>query len=119
MTDRGSSRPLRRLARMTRQLALFVFRVVLTAFLWVLWTVAVLVLHVSRPFVSYPLMFAAMGAAGAAVWFGFTGAWTDAAQAALVVVVVGGLLTAYGTFAERLDPDFFRSKPYPPWWWYF
>jgi hypothetical protein len=92
---------------------------IVTAPLWLLWMVVVVVLIVARPFIVYPLTFATLGGAVAGAWFAYTGAWSDAAQAALVAVIAGGLLAAYVAFAERIDPDAMRPTLDPPWWWYF
>ena len=51
-----------------------------------------------------------MGRIGADAWFSYTGAWTDAAQAAAVVVISGGLLMAYLALIDRFEPADFRER---------
>jgi hypothetical protein len=86
--------------------------------LWLLWMVAAVVLIVARPFILYPLVFARLGGAATSAWFAYTGAWSDAAQAALVTVIAGGLLVAYVAVMEHIAPDDPHPTCYPPWWWY-
>jgi len=81
--------------------------------------VAVVVLHLTKPFILYPLVLLVLGGAGAAVAFGFMHQWRDVGQAVMLATGAWLALMVYHAIASRLDPNFFDRTPLPPWWWYF
>lgn len=117
MTDRGSLRPFSRLASVAGRSLLFAFMLVLALPLWIVLTVGVAVLHLVRPFVTIPLGFVAVGGAAVAIYFAATGEWSSAGSAAICSAISGTLLVAFTALGERVNPDFGRSTPLPPWWW--
>ena len=117
MTDQGSSRPFSRLANMVGRGLLFALMLVVALPLWTVLTVAVAVLHLVRPFVTIPLGFVAVGGAAVAVYFAVTGEWSSVGSAAICSAISGTLLVAFTALGERVNPDFGRSTPLPPWWW--
>lgn len=117
MTERGSSRPLSRLAIRAGRGLLLALLLVAAVPLWVLFTVGVALLHLIRPFVIIPLGLIAVGGAGVAIYFGLTGDWGSVASAVICSIVSSILLLGFTTLGEWLDPDFGRPTQLPPWWW--
>ncbi len=117
MTGRGSRRPFVRLADRAGQLLVTVVVLIVTTPLWLLWGIVVTVLIVSRPFIVYPLALATLGGAFASAWFAYSGAWMDAAQAAVAAVISCGLFMAYVAFTDHIGFTDVRPPPYPPPWW--
>jgi hypothetical protein len=102
-----------------RGILLRVIGAVLALPLWVTQFLLVLLLPFGRVFVAFPLALATIGGLGAGVYLGFHHAWGDAARAVVVGVVASAALTGFTHVAEKVDPDFSRPRPAPPWWWYF
>ncbi len=74
---------------------------------------AVAVLHLTRPFVYYPLAAGVLGGVVFGGYFAYAGSWSDAGSAFLLAVICGAILAVYSFVAEKLDPDFFQ--PRLPW----
>ena len=117
MTDRGSSSPVHRPAKLAGWLAAFLIGVAIFVPLYVLWIAAVVLLRVTKPFIYYPLALGTVGGVIFGGYFAFVRAWSDAGEAILVALVGGAVLAAYSALAERLDPEFLRPPNLPPWWW--
>jgi hypothetical protein len=96
-----------------------VLGVILALPLWLFWFLAILLLPISRPLVQFPLGLCAFGGFGAGILFVRGGAWSDATEAVLLGIGAAVLLAVYTRLAEKIDPDFSRPTPWPPWWWYF
>ncbi len=120
MTDRGSSRSIiRRPAHTAGRLFLCAIGVILAIPLWLFWFLAILLLPLSRPFVLVPLGLCVAGGFAAGVYFAHGHAWGDAIQAFGIGIGAAVFLAAFTALAEKIDPDFSRPTPWPPWWWYF
>ena len=118
MADGRSGRLLGRLALRAGQLLLSGVLLIVTAPLWLACTLVLMVLLMARPFIVAILGAAVLGGLGASAFFAYPSAWSDAAQAAVIVVITGGLWTAYLAFADRFNPPDIRdSFLFPPWWW--
>ena len=118
MANGRSDRLLGRLALRAGRLLLSGILLIVTAPLWLACTLVLIVLLAARPFIAPLLGAAGLGGLGAGAFFAYTGAWSDAAQAAVIVVITGGLWSAYLAFADRFNPSDIRdSFFFPPWWW--
>ena len=119
MMDRPPARPPAPPAPRAGRILLRILGVILAIPLWLFWLLAILLLPISRPFVQFPLGFAAFGGFVAGIMFARGGAWGDAATAVLLGLGAAVLLAVYTSIAEKIDPEFGRPTPWPPWWWYF
>lgn len=119
MTEPGSSRPLPRRALMAGRAALLVVAVIVSLPIWLVWTVAVALLSVARPFVTVPLGLAMVAACGLAVYFGVQGELASATRAAIVAAFVGAAFFGFTLLGDRIGSRGSPSWPMPPWWWYF
>ena len=81
MTAPGSSRPLPRRALRAGRVALLVVAVIVSIPVWLVWTLAVALFSVARPFVTVPLGLAMVAACGLAIYFVTQGELASAARA--------------------------------------
>ncbi len=119
MMDRLVRRPTGRPAHRAGRLFLRALGLLLALPCWLFWLLAILLLPISRPLVQFPLGLGAVGGLFAGVLFARGGAWGDAASAIGLGLGAAVLLAVYTVVAEKIDPQFSRPTPWPPWWWYF
>ncbi|WP_454888840.1 hypothetical protein [Sphingobium indicum] len=119
MADSGHGRSYGRPAHRAGRLALRALGVILAIPCWLFWLLAILLLPIGKPFVQLPLGLCAVGGLFAGVLFALGKARGDAAIAVLLGLGAAVLLAVYTSIAEKIDPEFGRPTPWPPWWWYF
>lgn len=119
MTAPGSSRPLPRRALRAGRVALLVVAVIVSIPIWLVWTLAVALFSVARPFVTVPFGLAMVAACGLAIYFVTQGELASATRAAIVAALAGAVFFASTLLGDRIGPRGGPSWPMPPWWWYF
>lgn len=110
MTQQSSDSLFWRIVRGAGRLAALLIGFGVFAMVFTFLFAAMAVLHLTKPFVYYPLAAAVAGGVIFGGYFASAGAWSDAGSAFLVAVIGGAVLAVYGVVAETLDPEFFRPR---------